>query len=72
MKVQVSIELSDDQRIAVGLLETGKMVPASREEVRSYVAEVAMRSINQATAIVVKQREETRKLIKKSMGLADE
>jgi len=67
MKVQVSLELNDDQRIAVGLLETGKMVPASREEVRSYVTQVGMASINQATKIVNEKREETRKLIEESM-----
>jgi len=69
MKVQVSIELTDDQRIAVGLLETGKMAPASREEVRSYITQVSMASINQATSIVNKKREETRKLIQDSMGV---
>lgn len=58
MKVQVSIELNDDQRMAVGLLETGKLVPASREEVRSYIAQIAMASINEATGIINTRREQ--------------
>ena len=71
MKVQVSLELDDDQRIAVGLLETGKMVAASREEVRSYVTEIAMASINQATKIVKEEQARTHKLIRESLGMEE-
>ena len=67
MKVQVSIELDDDQRIAVGLLETGKLVPASREEVRSYVTQVSMASINTATKITNIKRHELVEEIKATM-----
>lgn len=69
MKVSVSLELNHNQRIAVGLLETGTLVPASREEVRSYVTEVAMASINVATAIVVTRQEETSNIIRESLGM---
>jgi hypothetical protein len=72
MKVQVSLELDDDQRIAVGLLETGKMVAASRAEVRSYVTEIAMASINQATKIVKEEQVRTSKLIRDSLGMSEQ
>lgn len=72
MKVQISIELNDDQRIAVGLLETGKTVAASRAEVRSYVTEVAMASINVATKIVKEEQARTSKLIRDSLGMQEQ
>jgi len=72
MKISVPIELTEDQRIAVGLLETGKMIPCSREEARSYVTEIAMRSINVASIIVVEQQKETSAMIRKSLKMEDE
>ena len=71
MKVQISLELDDNQRVAVGLLETGKMVPASREEVRSYVSEVAMASIMTATKIVLEEQKRTSQLIRDSLGMEE-
>lgn len=71
-KVSVPVELTEDQRIAVGLLETGTMVPCSREEARSYVREVAMASINVATSIVIQQRKETQEMIRKSLKMEDD
>jgi hypothetical protein len=58
MKVQVSIELDDEQRVAVGLIETGKFVAASREQVREFVTGVIYSTIND-TAKVVKAQQKT-------------
>ena len=69
MKVQISFELDEDQRIAVGLMETGRFVPASREEVRSFVRETAMRTINSATGVVTEQRLKLAEEIKASLGI---
>ncbi len=68
IKVQVTIELDENQRIAVGLIETGKFTPATREEVRSYVLETTMASVNVATSIVVEQRDKIAARIKDSLG----
>ena len=69
MKVQVTIELNEEQRIAVGLLETNKLVACSREEARSYATELVMASVDNATDILVRHREETANEIRESMGL---
>ena len=53
MKIATTIELTDEQLVAVGLLETGKIQRAKMQEVRSYVTEVAMASINAATMALV-------------------
>ena len=71
MKISVPIELTEDQRIAVGLLETGRMIPCSREEARSYVTEIAMASINIATSIVIRRQEGTAELIRQSLKVED-
>ncbi len=69
MKVQVTIELDDDQRVAVGLIETGRFTPATREEVRSYVLETTMASVNVATRIVTEQRNKITDEIKTSLNI---
>jgi hypothetical protein len=71
MKVAITLELDDDQRIAVGLLETGRMVAASRAEARSYVTEITMASINTATKIVKEEQARTNKLIRESLGMEE-
>lgn len=63
MKTQVTIELTDEQRLAVGLLETGKMIPATRDEVRSYVTEITMASVNTATGAILKAQKEVREFL---------
>ncbi len=69
MKTQVTIELDDDQRIAVGLLETGLLIPATRDEVRRFVTETVMSSVNTATVIVVDRRTTMAAEIRDSLGL---
>ncbi len=69
MKTQVTIELDDDQRIAVGLLETGLLIPATRDEVRRFVTEMVMSSVNTATVIVVDRRTTMAAEIRDSLGL---
>ena len=71
MKTQVTIELSENQRIAVGLLETGKMVPATRENVRDYVTGVAMPSIETATELTNARRELIENDIRKTLGMPE-
>ena len=56
MKVQLTLELDDDQRVAVGLMETGQFVPASRAQVREFVTNESMAVIETATEIVKEQR----------------
>jgi hypothetical protein len=67
-KVAVTLELNDDQMVAIGMAETGYMVKAKHAEVRSYITEVTMRAINNLAGIVKEQREETAQLIKDSLN----
>ncbi len=69
MKVQITIELNEEQRIAVGLLETSKLVACSRDEARSYATELVMASVNNATEILIRRRDETANEIRESSGL---
>ncbi len=69
MKVNVTIELDEDERVAVGLLETGKFVPASREQTRNYVSNVVMSSVGVATNIVVSQRKRIAEEIRDQLGI---
>ncbi len=69
MKIATTIELDTDQLIAVGLMETGKMVPAKASQVRTFVETLAMSSIAVATGIVTEQREIAATEIKTRLGL---
>ena len=68
MKVSITLELDDDQRVAVGLIETGKFVPAKREQVREFVTGLVMAAINDTARVVVEQQKATANEIRKSLG----
>ena len=68
MKAAITIELNEDQRIAVGLLETGKLVPCTPKELRSYALGLGMASIETATKIVVDRREEAIRQLNEELG----
>ena len=53
MKVQIVIELSDNARLGVGLAETGRLIPATRAEARSYLTELLNREVLSVEANVV-------------------
>ena len=40
MKVQLTVEVTDDEMIAVGLLTTGLFIPATRVQIRETAEEV--------------------------------
>jgi len=71
MKTAITLELDNDQLVAVGLMETGRMIRAKQTEVRSFATEIVMRSINVAAQIVKEQNDRTASLIKEQIG-ADE
>lgn len=52
MKVQVSFDLSPDERIAIGVVESGEFKPATREEARAYLAREANAQLAVLTARV--------------------
>ncbi len=54
MKVQVTIELSDNARLGVGLQETGLLVPASRKEAASWITELVNDELGDVERTVVK------------------
>ncbi len=53
MKVSVTFEFDDNQRLAIGVKETGLFVPATRIEARSFITEVVTRETNIVTRKVV-------------------
>jgi len=53
MKVQVTFEFSDNQRLAIGVKETGMFIPATRVEARSFIHEIVARETNIITSKVV-------------------
>lgn len=69
MKTRVTIELTDDQRVAVGLMETGKMAPASRDEIISFVTEVVMATVNVAAQAVNDHRKIVTTEIREKLGM---
>ena len=52
MKISLTIELDETELLAVGLVETGRMTPATQTEVRDYMQGIVMGSISSITAIV--------------------
>ena len=57
MKVQVTIEMSDNARLGVGLAETGNLVPASRKEAQSYITELVNADLAKVESVIVKGTE---------------
>ena len=47
-----------DERIAIGVAETGTFVPATRTIAREYIERVASGSLVEATALVKNSRED--------------
>jgi len=57
MKVQVPFDLNHDQRIAIGVAETGEFKLCTREEARSYISRVAGSTLGKDTGVVTDQRD---------------
>ena len=57
MKVQVTIEMSDNARLGVGLAETGNLVPASRKEAQSYITELVNADLTKVEGVIVRGTE---------------
>ena len=67
MKVQVTFEIDDNQRLAIGVRETGRFVPATRNECRDYLTEAANSKLNNLTTQVVKHMDEMRDEVTKTL-----
>ena len=70
MKVQVTFEFDDNQRLAIGVKETGMFVPASRTEARSFVTEIVTRETNAITRKVVGKMDEIKASIQVEIDAA--
>jgi hypothetical protein len=40
MKVRVTHEITDDERLGIGAIQTAKLQPATREQIEDYITEV--------------------------------
>lgn len=68
MKVQITLDLDEDQRVAVGLMETGQFVPASRSVVREYVTSMAMATIESGAQLVKDRQREVANEVRSLVG----
>ena len=63
MKVQVTFELTPDERIAIGVAQSGTFVPANREQAKKYLNEAAGLELR----VLVDRVKQARKLIVKDI-----
>ena len=56
-----------DERIAIGVAQTGTFVPASRTDARVYIERVTGDSLGEATALVKESREDLARQIRASL-----
>lgn len=71
MKIQATIELNDTQLLAVGLAETGELRPAKQSEVRDYMVNTVMASINTATTVTDELRAKAAAQVREVLGLPE-
>ena len=57
MKVQITIEVSDEERIGIGAVVNSTFAPASRSDVRQWVTDVVEASLSPISTAVEAQRE---------------
>jgi hypothetical protein len=57
VKVQVTFDLSEDERIAIGVAETQQFKQATREEAREYLTKVAKTQLSYLSSRVTKARQ---------------
>ena len=60
-----------DERIAIGVAQTGTFVPATRTDARVYIEKVASDSLTDATTLVKASREDLARQIKASLNKGD-
>ena len=65
MKVAVTYELSDTQRVAVGAITRGVLEPASRAEIRDY----AQRIVENELATITNKLEDAQQRLVGELGL---
>ena len=56
-----------DQRIAIGVAQTGTFVPASRTDARTHIEGVVSDALVQSTALVKSSREDLARQIRASL-----
>lgn len=61
MKVQITADVTDDQRIALGLIDTGLFIPAKREQIRPVLEEVLSVYLADIGREVTAQKDELRR-----------
>lgn len=69
MKTAVTIELDDDQLVAVGFIQHGKFQRAKQTDVREFVRDTVMITINAAAGVVHANQLKTADLIKDKLGI---
>ena len=50
MKVAVPYEIDDNQRLIIGAIMTGKLEPATREQIQTYCTRVVGKTLESAVA----------------------
>ena len=69
MKVAVTFEFDDDQRVALGLMETGQLVPIMRKDARTFIEDTVYGIVETATPIVKEQQEKIAEEVRRTLGV---
>lgn len=68
IKVQVTFEVSDNERIAIGVAQSGEFTPASRLLCKDFIEGLVGSELNVLSDVVETQKYEVARAIKESLG----
>lgn len=69
MKVAVTFEFTDDELVAIGLMETGTFRKAMRKDARIFITNTVMGVVEAATPIVKEQQEKVSEEVRRNLGI---
>ena len=70
MKVAVTFDLTDDELIALNLMDNGKMIPAKRIEARAAIEDIVEATLSAAVPVVREQRARIQQEIQAALGVS--
>lgn len=72
MKVRVTFDVTDQQRLGIGAATSGQFRPATREEIDAFIEVVVTDRLNDLAAVVQRQTDEIVAKIMTKLGTAGE
>lgn len=71
MKVRLTVDMTDDMRIALGLMDTGLFVPITHVRAGELLEKELVKYLEDAAAVVNLEREEIRKALVSKLSPAE-